>query len=145
MTATTFYESEASRKGKLTQTWTKRGRRIPFWFPDEVAELKAGPGGIISSAEDMVHWVETLLNSGVYPATNVTVIPKEAFEEITGTHFIVSSSPKSADVSISGYGMGWERWSYHGYDVSLVFPDPVRVILTLTDLDRFALRRKPGI
>lgn len=54
MSATTFWPSEAARSGRVTQTWTKFGRRLPYWFTDEVADLMAGPGGVISSAEDMV-------------------------------------------------------------------------------------------
>ena len=54
MTSSTFSPSAAAKSGKLTQTWTRGSRKIPFWFPLEVAELFAGAGGIISSAEDMV-------------------------------------------------------------------------------------------
>ena len=62
MTASTFSPSKAARSGKLTETWTRGARRIPFWFSDEVAELFAGPGGVISSAEDMV----STLHIGTY-------------------------------------------------------------------------------
>ena len=54
MSTTTFWPGEGRERGLLTQTWTKFGRRIPFGFPDEVVELVAGPGGIISSAADLV-------------------------------------------------------------------------------------------
>lgn len=54
MTASTYSPSVAARTGKLTQTWTRGVRRVPFWFEDDVAALFAGPGGAISSAEDMV-------------------------------------------------------------------------------------------
>lgn len=54
MSTTTFWPNEAREAGLLTQTWTKFGRLIPFWFEDEVVELMAGAGGVISSAADMV-------------------------------------------------------------------------------------------
>ena len=54
MTSTTFYESEASVDGKLTQFWTNQGRRIPFWMPDTLVPLNAGPGGVISNVVDLV-------------------------------------------------------------------------------------------
>ena len=54
MSSTTFSPSKAAQGGWLTQTWTRDARRIPFWFSDEVADLFAGAGGIISNAEDMV-------------------------------------------------------------------------------------------
>ena len=54
MTSTTFYEREAIADGKLTQFWTSQGRRIPFWVPDELVPLSAGPGGVISNVIDLV-------------------------------------------------------------------------------------------
>lgn len=39
---------------KLSQTWAKTGRRIPFWIPDKDASLISGAGSIISSTKDMV-------------------------------------------------------------------------------------------
>ena len=54
MSSTTFLPSEAVASGEMAHSWTKQGRRIPQWFTDEMTELNAGPGGIISSAEDMV-------------------------------------------------------------------------------------------
>lgn len=111
MTSTTFFESETS--GKLTQTWTKTGRRIPFWFSDdEVVRLKAGPGGIISSVEDMVKWLSMLIHSGVNPSTKETVLPKSVVEEITTAHAIIPGSGRNSSLpSIVGYGMGWIRTS----------------------------------
>lgn len=53
MSSTTFWPSEAHASGKLSQAWTRTGRRTPFWFTDEVVPLNAGAGGVISSAEDM--------------------------------------------------------------------------------------------
>lgn len=54
MTSTTYTPSEAIRLGEVTQSWTKSGRRIPEWFNDGQVELNAGPGGVISNAEDLV-------------------------------------------------------------------------------------------
>lgn len=54
MSTTTFRPDTARKTGLLTQTWTKFGRRVPFGFPEDVVELVAGPGGIISSAADLV-------------------------------------------------------------------------------------------
>ena len=54
MSTSTLWPSEATSSGLLTDTWTKDGRRIPFWFTDEISQVNAGPGGVISSAEDMV-------------------------------------------------------------------------------------------
>ena len=61
MSTTTFWPTEARENGLLTQTWTKFGRLIPFWFEDEVVELMAGAGGVISSAADMVRYASCVL------------------------------------------------------------------------------------
>ena len=54
MSSTTYSTSEAARTGRLTQTWTRGVRRIPYWFSNEVNDLFAGPGGAISNVDDMV-------------------------------------------------------------------------------------------
>ncbi|KZT69403.1 beta-lactamase/transpeptidase-like protein [Daedalea quercina L-15889] len=117
MSHTTFWPGEAREAGLLTQAWTKFGRLIPFWFDDEVVELMAGAGGIISSAEDMTKWLTVLLNEGVEPGSNKTIIPHSAFEEITTAHSITSGKPATPEMSIQGYGLGWLRVSYQGHDV----------------------------
>ncbi|KZT69404.1 beta-lactamase/transpeptidase-like protein [Daedalea quercina L-15889] len=118
MSHTTFWSSEAREAGLLTQAWTKFGRLIPFWFDDaDVVKLMAGAGGIISSAEEMTKWLTVLLNGGVEPNSNTTIIPPSAFEEITTAHSIVTGKPATPEMSIVGYGLGWERSSYQGHDV----------------------------
>ncbi|KAI0752773.1 beta-lactamase/transpeptidase-like protein [Daedaleopsis nitida] len=116
MTSSSFSPYKAAKTGRLTQTWTRGSRRIPFWFPDDVAELFAGAGGIISSAVDMTKWLATLLNEGVDPVTNRTVVPPSVFIETTTAHTVVSGAAMG-DLSIIGYGMGWFRMSYRGHDV----------------------------
>lgn len=54
MSSTTFSPITASKDGRLTQSWTKRGRRLPFWFTEDAIELNAGPGGVITNVEDTV-------------------------------------------------------------------------------------------
>ncbi len=54
MTSSTYSPSAAARTCRVTQTWTRGVRRIPYWFSDEVNALFAGPGGAISNVEDMV-------------------------------------------------------------------------------------------
>ncbi|KAH9919588.1 beta-lactamase/transpeptidase-like protein [Fomitopsis serialis] len=83
MTHTTFWPNEAREAGLLTEAWTKFGRLIPFWFDEEVVELMAGAGGIISSAEEMTKWLTVLLNKGIEPTSNETIVPRSAFDEIT--------------------------------------------------------------
>lgn len=58
-----------------------------------------------------------LLNDGVDPITNTTVIPQSAFKMATNVQSIVDGSAKYPEFSFSGYGMGWERFSYQGHEV----------------------------
>jgi len=71
MTSTTYSIEAALKSGKVTQTWSPFGRRIPFWFNSTAATLIAGPGGVISNVEDLVcsrymssHNVMFLLTAG---------------------------------------------------------------------------------
>jgi hypothetical protein len=58
-----------------------------------------------------------LLNGGIDPNTNVTIIPPAQFEVITSAHSIVIPDA-NAQVSTEVYGLGWSRLSYLGHDVS---------------------------
>lgn len=63
MTSSTYLYSEAVETGKATQNWGETGRLIPWWFKDDTAELIAGAGGVISSAQDMVRESDTRYRS----------------------------------------------------------------------------------
>ena len=54
MSSTTFSPSEAATKFGLTQSWNAQKRRIPIWFGDDMMDMNAGAGGILSTAKDMV-------------------------------------------------------------------------------------------
>ena len=68
MSTSTLSPSEAASSGLLTDTWTKDGRRTPFWFTEEDSQLTAGPGGVISSARDMVSCISPSYCLVVTPA-----------------------------------------------------------------------------
>ncbi|KAI0742466.1 beta-lactamase/transpeptidase-like protein [Daedaleopsis nitida] len=114
MASTTFLPSVAQRSGKLTDAWTKAGRRIPYWFDDEMVSITAGPGGIISSPEDMVKWLAVWLNKGVDPVFNATIFPRSVYDAVTTAQKIISDRPEAPMV---GYGMGWLRWNYGAIDL----------------------------
>lgn len=64
-------------------------------------------------------WTKTLLNGGVEPMENATIIPPAAFDEITTAQILIEGKSSQPNFSISGYGMGWVRGSYQGYEVGL--------------------------
>ncbi|KAI0669583.1 beta-lactamase/transpeptidase-like protein [Trametes maxima] len=120
MSATTVWPSEAIASGKLTHTWTKTGRRIPFWCTDEISRFMAGAGGVISSAEDMVKWLGTLLNQGVNPASGETIFPRDVYGAVTTARQVLAGVPTAQyGDGIVGYGMGWAQSTYDG--IQLIF------------------------
>ena len=54
MTSTTYSVDAAIRSGKFTGSWTSFGRSIPSSIEEGFVDLAAGPGGVISSVEDLV-------------------------------------------------------------------------------------------
>ncbi|EIM80585.1 beta-lactamase/transpeptidase-like protein [Stereum hirsutum FP-91666 SS1] len=119
MTSTTYSSKTAHASGRFTQTWSSFGRRIPQWFDTVNEELLAGAGGIITTVEDLEAWTRTLMNSGIDPRTNQSIIPRSAFEEATTAHNILDGKPGASGLSIMGYGMAWGRMSYQGHDIVL--------------------------
>lgn len=59
-----------------------------------------------------------LLNEGIDPTTNTTIIPRSAFEMVTTVHMIMQGRAAQPYFSIDGYGMGWNRKSYQGHEAS---------------------------
>ncbi|KIJ64017.1 hypothetical protein HYDPIDRAFT_91246 [Hydnomerulius pinastri MD-312] len=115
MTSSTFSPNKAEASGKFTQGWTKDGRRLPEWFTEDMALLKAGPGGVISSAVDMSKWVSTWVNKGVHG--DKTVIPLSVYQNASYSYSVSTDHPADPSHSVVGYGMGWFRHSYRGHDV----------------------------
>jgi hypothetical protein len=58
-----------------------------------------------------------ILNGGIDPDTNVTIIPSAQFDVITSAHSIVVPNP-NAEESTLVYGLGWFRETFIGHDVS---------------------------
>ena len=54
MTSSTYSIDAAIQTGKFTDTWTSFGRLIPPWIEEGFVDLNAGPGGVISSVEELV-------------------------------------------------------------------------------------------
>jgi hypothetical protein len=69
-----------------------------------------------------VPWVRTILNHGIDPVTNVTIISSTQFDVITSAHSISSPNQgpnvSAEEASTLLYGLGWFRFTLIGYDVS---------------------------
>ncbi|KAH9922373.1 beta-lactamase/transpeptidase-like protein [Fomitopsis serialis] len=117
MTSSTYSRAEAMSTGRLSQSWTASGRRLPLWLGNNASKAWDGPAGIVSNVIDMSKWIATLLNEGVDPETNLTVIPRSIYEEMTTAHAVVTGAPRYSYTAVKGYGMGWERTSFQGHDI----------------------------
>ncbi|EMD32801.1 hypothetical protein CERSUDRAFT_118507 [Gelatoporia subvermispora B] len=116
MTDSTYDPVRAEQSGKLSHAWAPNGRRVPFWRSEVTGDTADGPGGINSNTIDMTKWVATMINGGVDPWANTSVIPKSVVDEITTSRTIMDGRG-SPDVSIQGYGLGWGRLSYRGHEI----------------------------
>ncbi|KAL5511226.1 hypothetical protein ACEPAH_4441 [Sanghuangporus vaninii] len=116
MNSTTFSPDDAAKSGKVTQSWTAHGQRIPYWILEEEKELKAGAGGIISSVVDLSKWVGALLKAAS-SENSESIIPKSVYDAVTTSSVIELGQPSDPEFSVAGYGMGWFRFSYQGHDV----------------------------
>lgn len=54
MSSSTYSAFQAARSGRLSDSWNREARLMPYWFPDDRKELVAGAMGVISSVEDLV-------------------------------------------------------------------------------------------
>jgi len=120
MKSSTFSASAAQGSGNLSQSWTAHSQRIPFWYTDSSVDMLAGAGGVISNVVDLSRWLKVLLNKGVDPASNKTIIPRSVYDMVTTSHTLMEGNPSASQAqqfSIVGYGMGWTRTSFKGHDV----------------------------
>lgn len=58
-----------------------------------------------------------MVNEGVDPMTNKTIVPRSAYQEVTTAHKLVDGLSSQPYFSMEGYGMGWSRKSYQGHEV----------------------------
>ncbi|KAF7348707.1 Beta-lactamase domain-containing protein [Mycena venus] len=116
MSSSTMHPDRVSGSDRFTQTWTPYGRRIPFFLKEHSADLIAGAGGVISTAEDMLLWAKLILNGGVNLETNATIIPKYTFDLVTTGHSIVTAQGDGF-FSPTLYGLGWVRQAYRGHEL----------------------------
>uniref|UniRef100_A0A0W0FML0 Beta-lactamase-related domain-containing protein n=1 Tax=Moniliophthora roreri TaxID=221103 RepID=A0A0W0FML0_MONRR len=99
-------------------------RFMPYWFKDrgEDGNFMAGAGGVISSANDMAIWLQTLLLWGKHPQTGEVIIPEEVLRTVASGVTVADSGLEGipsaqAVLSPSVYGGGQLASSYRGHYV----------------------------
>ena len=63
-----------------------------------------------------------LLNKGVDPFTQKTILPQSTFDETTTAHALIYGKGIVPTMSMMGYGLGWMRYSAQGHEVCLLKP-----------------------
>ncbi|KAL4254577.1 class-A beta-lactamase family protein [Abortiporus biennis] len=120
MISTTYVDNDVELSENISQAFTTYNnstiRRVPILVnKGAFVDITAGPGGIVSNTDDMHKWLAMMLNEGIDPYTNRTIIPLQAYREITFAHSITSGAGFPGS-SIRGYGLGWGRSSYQGHE-----------------------------
>ncbi|KAG7088848.1 hypothetical protein E1B28_012802 [Marasmius oreades] len=153
MNSTTYSFDVANAGGKLSYGVSRENisfagglpgtgtpRQLPFWYEKggEDGNFMSGPGGVISSANDMATWLKTLLLWGKHPETNQTVIPstvlRRAASGITVEDDGISGLPIAQSVlSPAVYGGGQGIGTYRGH---VVIEHPGDVIGAHSQLSR---------
>ncbi|KAJ6566564.1 beta-lactamase/transpeptidase-like protein [Mycena capillaripes] len=128
MLSTTYMSEVAEKTGNLADGMMRDGvdqtedvfgvgtvRPIPYWDPSgEVGNINSGSGGIISNANDMAIWVQTLLSDGRHPRTNETIIPPEAIIKVAAGITVSTPVAPFPELSPKVYGGGQMRGTYRG-------------------------------
>jgi hypothetical protein len=119
MSSSTFSPAKAAKAGNFTQGWTKDGRLLPDWFPEDMVTLIAGPGGVISSAVDMagafrlyyLHWLIVSSQNGLHCGlTRVSITMSQSYCHrcMVTHHSRTLWSPVFPSVPSTRFmGMGW--------------------------------------
>ncbi|KAG6864602.1 hypothetical protein C0991_008334 [Blastosporella zonata] len=102
-----FYNEEP---GKLRPT-------VPYFQRPGEERVWAGAGGILTSVRDMVPWLSTLLNGGVVPRTNVTLIPQKVLDRLETGVMVSAGKAAYPELSPKVYGPAQERYTYRGHEI----------------------------
>lgn len=90
---------------------------IPFWPAPEDLLHWAGPGGVLSTATDMVTWLKFLLLEGRNPETNQTVVPSAAILQAANGISVFEGRSTDPGLSVEVYGLAQSTYSYYGHEV----------------------------
>ncbi|KAF8183036.1 beta-lactamase/transpeptidase-like protein [Mycena galopus ATCC 62051] len=131
MNTTTYFSKTAAETGHLADGMGRDGvnqtedvfglgqvRAYPFWAPNEgnPGHILSGAGGLISNAQDMSIWLQTLLAGGRNPFDNTTVIPDDVIRRVASGVTVASPAAQFPELSPIVYGGGQMRGTYRGFE-----------------------------
>ncbi|KAF9524491.1 beta-lactamase/transpeptidase-like protein [Crepidotus variabilis] len=130
MAASTFSIAQAERSGCFVDGFqydlvdTSNGKRgikkptLPFFMRPGDEEIMDGPGGVLTSARDLVMWASMLLNEGKHPYTNASIVPNKVIEHLAhGRSVSDGGKPGFPELGPKVYGAGQFRFSYRGREI----------------------------
>ncbi|KAG5649688.1 hypothetical protein H0H81_002495 [Sphagnurus paluster] len=100
----------AEKRGKLRPT-------VPYFQRPGEERMWAGAGGVLTSVRDMVPWLSTLLNDGVVPHSNKTLIPIEVLARLETGVAVSEGKASYPELSPKVYGPAQWRYSYRGHEI----------------------------
>jgi CubicO group peptidase (beta-lactamase class C family) len=108
------------------------------WFIAGDGEPHAGPGGVITCAEDMVRswprkaettsdaltgeraqqatWLQTLLLKGKSPQDGSVIIPEAILNDVSRGYTVPTGTSQWPEIGVMTYGMGQQRATYRGFE-----------------------------
>lgn len=111
MSSTNFSFAEMNQSADFAHPYLDR-KGVTRRMPGRDVSL-IGPGASINSnINDMVRWMQMILNEGIYG--NQVLISPTTLEEICSPQVIVPGAPEVPDAIVHAYGMGWHIYSYRG-------------------------------
>ncbi|KAJ7303566.1 beta-lactamase/transpeptidase-like protein [Mycena albidolilacea] len=132
MNSTTYSFQRANATNMLAESFGREGdpttnpllpggaHAMPFWLQvgdESGSNFASGPGGVISSINDIAIWLQMLISNGVNPATNATVIPADVLETVTSGITVYPFTEDFPELSVSTYGGGQYKSNYRGHDL----------------------------
>ncbi|KAH8826459.1 beta-lactamase/transpeptidase-like protein [Flagelloscypha sp. PMI_526] len=135
MKSTTYSTKQASRSGKfakgiglvaneMTDIFgiNATTMELPPFNPDSDLDGNdmSGPGGLISTVDDLNIWMKMLLLNGSHPTTNETIVPADVLAKLVSPIIKMDSGllpPNNYISSTYYYGGGRGLYQYRGEDV----------------------------
>ncbi|KAF7374353.1 Beta-lactamase class penicillin binding protein [Mycena sanguinolenta] len=130
MNSSTYSFAIANATGNLAQGFARVGinvtenpvgpgttRVLPYLTPGVTEDGNgfSGPGGVLSTAVDVIRWLQMLLLNGQHPITNATIIPAAVIQTVATGISVWDGNADTPELSPLVYGGGQVQSTYRGH------------------------------
>ncbi|KAH7100785.1 beta-lactamase/transpeptidase-like protein [Auriculariales sp. MPI-PUGE-AT-0066] len=120
---THYYSPDIAASGRVTEGFCKfnesasgNGTLIATTLMEKLDVKVHGAGAAITNVEDIVLWMQTLLNDGKSPKTGKQVIPANILAKMSSGITVVNPGlPYPPELGPTTYGLAFEASSYQGH------------------------------